>query len=168
MAEIGVTRRTHGGTIDWSAAIWAGVVAGAIFMILEMLMAPMFAGAPTPWAPPRMIAAIGMGQEVLPPPATFDVGVVMVAMIIHFILSIIFAIILAWIIFRLGFGAAIAVGAVFGLVLYLVNFYVLTGIFPWFANARNWVSIFAHIVFGLVAAWWYKSRARLVDEHAVA
>jgi hypothetical protein len=57
----------------------------------------------------------------------------------------------------MGTGAAIAAGAVFGLVLYFVNFYGMTAIFPWFAMARNWVGIFTHIVFGLIAAWVYKS-----------
>jgi hypothetical protein len=39
-----------------------------------MLLAPMFTGAPSSWAPPRAIGAIGLGKEVLPPPATFDRG----------------------------------------------------------------------------------------------
>lgn len=55
-----------------------------------------------------------------------------------------------------GTGAAVAVGLVFGLLLYAVNFYALTAVFPWFANARNWVSIFAHGVFGLVLGMFYK------------
>lgn len=55
---------------------------------------------------------------------------------------------------------ALAVGAGYGLALYLVNFYLFTAVFPWFAMARNWVSVFAHIVFGLVAAWVYLRQAR--------
>lgn len=143
-------------TIDWSAAIWAAVIGGAVFMMLEMIMVPLFMPDGSPWAPPRMIAAIGMGKDVLPPPATFDLMILMVAMVIHFVLSIIFAIILAFIISRFGLGMAILIGAAFGLALYLVNFYGFTAIFPWFAMARNWVSIFAHIVFGAVTAWAYK------------
>ena len=54
---------------------------------------------------------------------------------------------------HLGFGVALAVGAAFGLAPYLINFYGMTALFPWFANARNWVSIFAHVMFGLIAAW---------------
>ncbi len=138
----------------------AGLIAGAVFMMLEMIMVPLFMPDGSPWGPPRMIAAIGMGKEVLPPPATFALMPVMVAMIIHFILSIIFAVILAFIVSRLGLGIALLIGAVFGLVLYFVNFYGFTAIFPWFAMARNWISIFSHIVFGAAAAWAYKALAR--------
>lgn len=60
---------------------------------------------------------------------------------------------------RLGTGAALAVGAAFGLVLYLVNLYAFTAVFPWFAMARNWVSIFAHIVLGVATAWAYRAFA---------
>lgn len=145
--------------IRWSAAVWAGVIAGAVFLVLEMLMVPMFMGG-SPWGPPRMIAAMVMGQEVLPPPGTFALVPVMVAMVIHFALSIVFALVLAAIISRMGTGAALLVGAVFGLALYVVNFYGMTVVFPWFADARNWVSIFAHVVFGLVAAAAYVGLVR--------
>ncbi|MBA3634528.1 MAG: hypothetical protein H0W58_17240 [Acidobacteria bacterium] len=146
--------------MNWKAAILAGLIAGAIFMMLEMIMVPLFLPDGSPWGPPRMIAAIGMGKDVLPPPATFALMPLMVAMVIHFILSIIFAIILAFIVSRFGLGIAVLIGAIFGLLLYLVNFYGFTAIFPWFAMARNWVSIFSHIVFGAVAAWAYKALAR--------
>ncbi len=158
MAKTFTTSESREKTVNWRAAIWAGVIAGAVFMVLEMIMVPVFLGG-SPWAPPRMIAAIVMGQGVLPPPATFDLGILMMAMVVHFALSIIYAIVLAWMIYRLAVGPALVVGAVFGLLLYLVNFYGFTAVFPWFAQARNWVSIFAHIVFGLAAAWSYKALA---------
>jgi uncharacterized membrane protein YagU involved in acid resistance len=158
MAEITVSQRSHATSVDWSAAIWSGVVAGAIFMVLEMMMVPIFLGD-SAWAPPRMIAAIVMGQDVLPPPATFDFGILMVAMVVHFVLSILFAIVLALVIARMSLGTALAVGAAFGLGLYVVNFYGFTALFPWFAMARNWVSIVTHVLFGLIAAWWYHRRA---------
>ncbi len=144
-------------TPNWKAAVWAGLIAGLVFLILEMVMVPLFL-AGSPWGPPRMIGAIALGQSVLPnppPPPTFDFGVVLTAMIIHFILSVAFAVLLAFIISQVGAGMALLVGAVFGLVLYLVNFYGFTAVFPWFAMARNWVSIFTHIVFGALAAWVY-------------
>ena len=57
--------------ISAKAALWAAIIAGIVFMMLEMIMVPVFMGG-SPWGPPRMIAAIGMGKGVLPPPATFD------------------------------------------------------------------------------------------------
>lgn len=142
------------GTINWKAAIWAGIIAGLIFMMLEMLMVSLFQGG-SPWGPPRMIGAIILGKDVLPPPATFDFGVFMVAMMLHLVLSVIYAVIIAYIVKNMSFAVALAVGAVIGLVIYFVNFYIMTGIFPWFANARNWVSAFTHVAFGIGAAWAY-------------
>lgn len=141
-----------------SAAFKAGLIAGLVFLILEMLLVGTV-GGDSPWAPPRMIAAIGMGREVLPPPATFDITIILVAMVIHFVLSIVFALTFARIAtgLRLSRTALLIAGAVFGLVLYFINFYGFTAIFPWFAMARNWISTLAHLVFGLVVAWAYLS-----------
>jgi hypothetical protein len=79
---------------------------------------------------------------------------------VHFVLSVVYVILLGALVSRMGAGAALVAGAVFGLALYLVNFYGFTAVFPWFAMARNWVSVFAHVVFGLVGAWAYKRWAR--------
>ncbi len=144
--------------VRWKAAVWAGLISGVAFVMLEMMLVPLFMGG-SPWGPPRMIAAIAMGKGVLPPPATFDVGVLMAAMAVHLPLSVVFTLILAWIIARFDMGVAVLIGAVFGLILYLVNFYGFTALFPWFAMARNWVSIFSHIMFGIIAAVAYKQLA---------
>lgn len=147
------------GRPDWRAAAWAGIIAGLVFMMLEMLLVPMFMGG-SPWGPPRMIAAIVLGQGVLPPPDTFDAGIMAAAMVVHFALSIVYALILAVLIPLSSRATAGWVGAVFGLVLYLVNFHLFTAVFPWFAMARNWISVFSHIVFGLSAGWAYAALRR--------
>lgn len=140
--------------LSWSAAIRAGLLAGAVFMVLEMVMVPVFLGG-SAWAPPRLIAAIGLGRGVLPPPATFDLTIVLMGLLIHFALSVLFTVVLAVLLPRVGAGAPLLVGALYGLALYLVNFYGFTALFPWFAMARNWVTIVTHLVFGAVAAWAY-------------
>ncbi len=143
------------GTNNMKAAVWAGIIAGLIFLLLEMILVPLALGG-SPWAPPRMIGAIALGKDVLPPPATFDFGVVLVAIVLHLILSIIYAVVIGFVVKSMSLVKAIAVGAVIGLVIYFVNFYIMTGIFPWFAMARNWVSAFSHVSFGIGAAWAYK------------
>ncbi len=147
--------------LDWKAAAWAGIIAGAVFLLLEMVLVGTVGGG-SPWGPPRMMAAMVMGEGVLPPPGTFDLGIVMVAMLIHFPLAIVFGFILGWGISRwkLGLAASIVVGTVFGLLLYFVNFYGLTAIWPWFAMARNLITIFAHAMFGLVLGWVYAAMAQ--------
>lgn len=151
-----LTMRTD---VHWRAAVYAGIIAAIAFALLEMIFVPLIYGA-SPWAPLRMIAAIAMGRDVLPPPGTFDLSVVTVAAIVHLILSIIYAFILALIVTSTGKALAIVIGGVFGLSLYLINFYGFTALFPWFAEARNTVSLLSHIIFGLVLAWAYKALAR--------
>jgi hypothetical protein len=146
--------------IDWRAGIYAGLIAGAVFLILEMGMVWLFMGE-SPWAPPRMIAAIMLGEGVLPmppdKPATFSPGIVATAIVIHFVLSIVYGLLgAASVANRMGYGAALAVGALCGLAIYLINFYpIANAFFPWFAMARNWISIFAHVVFGAVVGAGY-------------
>jgi len=139
---------------DWRAAAISGCVAGAVFLALELL-AIWFAGQ-SPWGAPRMIAAIAVGRGVLAQPATFDLGIVLVALAVHFVLSVIFTFILAVIIAPFNFdsslGMASLAGAVFGGMVYLVNFYGMSDVFPWIVDARSWVSFVSHIVFGVVAA----------------
>lgn len=145
---------------DWRAATWAGVIAGAVFVMMEMLLV-MFFMDQSPWGPPRMIAAMVMGQGVLPPPADFDLGIVMAAMMIHFPLSIVFGLILGWLVHHLKGVSALAIGGIFGLAAYFINFYLIAPVFfPWFADAQNWVSLLSHLVFGLVLGGAYAGMRR--------
>lgn len=151
---------TRFASLNWSAAVWSGLIGGAVFLALEMILVPALLGG-SMWGPPRMIAAIALGPRVLPsppPPPTFDAGVVGAAMILHFALSIVFATVLALGVSRIETGPAIGVGFAFGLVLYFVNFYGFTAVFPWFAQARNGVTLFTHLVFGGSAAAIYKAQ----------
>jgi hypothetical protein len=148
---------------DWRAAVWAGFIAGAVFLVLEMLMVPIFLGG-SAWDPPRMMAAIVLGERVLPMPGQtpppLDATVMLAALGVHFMLSTIYALMLAALVARVSAGPALALGVGFGLLLYVVNFYGFTALFPWFAMARNWVSILSHAVFGLAVAAAYEALAR--------
>lgn len=149
--------------IDRGAAIRAGLIAGIIFMLLEMGLVAT-AGEGSLWGPPRMIAAMLMGDGVLPPPATFDFTIFMVAMVIHLILSVLLALVYALVADRAGWGmgtAAVA-GMVFGLIIYFFNFYAMTVVFPWFAMARGAISIVAHLAFGLVLGYFYRRFSPIV------
>jgi uncharacterized membrane protein YagU involved in acid resistance len=135
---------------DWRATVWAGLIAGVAFLMAEMLMV-MFFMEESPWAPPRMIAAMVLGQDVLPPPADFNLGIVMTAMMIHFMFSIVYGLILGWIVHRLSSANALLIGGIFGLAIYYINFYLIApAAFPWFTQAQNWVSLVSHLIFGLV------------------
>ena len=94
------------------------------------------------------------------PPDTFDVGILGTAVVLPMALAILYGVILAFVVARLDMGAAIAIGMIYGLALYLVNFYVFTKWFPWFADARDWISIFTHLVQGGLWAYLYKALDR--------
>lgn len=143
--------------LNWPAAIAAGIAAGITFLVMEMGLVAATGGAI--WEPPRMMAAIVMGEGVLPPPASYSPGIVAVAMVVHFVLSIIYAIVLAAIFqwWPMPMWLAVGIGALFALVIFVVNFYGFTELaFPWFAMARNWITVVSHLVFGVVLAGSYK------------
>jgi len=146
--------------MDWKAVIWAAVIAGIVFMMLEMVLVATVGGG-SPWGPPRMIAAMVMGEGVLPPPATFEMATMLVAMLVHLTTSVVYAAILGWVISSrgLGLGMSLLVGTLFGLLLYFVNFYLFTSVWPWFAMARGMISIFAHAAYGFTLGWAYHALA---------
>lgn len=103
----------------------------------------------------RLTAALLMGRGVLPPPAGFAADIALVAAAIHFVLSLLYAAMLLPA-RRYPNGWALALGAGFGIVLYGVNLYVFTLVFPWFVVARGGITLTAHVVFGVAAAGAYR------------
>ena len=142
----GIHSETH-----WWAGAFAGIIAGIVFMMLEMALVMMVQGE-SPWGPPHMMAAMVLGKGVLPEPGTyapFSMMIMTVAMMVHMVLSVIYGLIGAWLVHRFDWEWALAIGAVFGLAIYIVNFYMIApAMFPWFEMARNAMSLFSHVVFG--------------------
>lgn len=143
------------GQLDWRAAVLAGVTAGTVFLMLGAILMALMAGASL-LEPPRMVAAIILGRGALQSPQPYSIGNVLVAFVVHFSLAIVLALVLGLIMasFTLdsSMGIASLTGGAFGLAVYLINFYGMTRLFPWFAEARNWASVCDHIAFGIVAA----------------
>lgn len=154
MSKISTVRMRQ--VMDWSAALWAGALAGLIFLLLNIFFVPALVGG-NGWIVLRYTASIIMGAGVLPPPATFGLGILIVALLTHFVLSIVSALLLAFIIHRWGLIVGIAGGALFGLALYFVNFYTLTLLFPWFFAIRSWPLLISHIIFGAAAGGIYEA-----------
>ena len=135
----------------WSTAILAGVIAGTSATLVQVLLwlvstdafpAILFRDA-------RLTAALVLGSSALPPPATFDTGIMLVATLIHFALSVVYAALLARLTSGLENIPALLAGAAFGIALYFINLYGFTAVFPWFAQARDWITLIAHAVFGV-------------------
>jgi hypothetical protein len=150
-------------TPDWVAAGVAGLAAGAVLMVMELFW-PTFSGSSTPWATAHRVAAILIGPDALQTNG-YSLGVVVAALFTHYFLGVAFGMLLSMVIAPMHLDSsnsmALVTGAVFGLLLYLVNFYVVERVFPWFAELRGWSTLVAHLVFGMTAAVLY----RMLERH---
>lgn len=139
-----------GSHISGKALVWSGLAAGAVFLVLELLLTRFVLGM-NPGVLIRMIAAITQGTAMLPPPDSADVSVTLAAVILHFAMSLLYAVVFAFIAKGRSIRASTLIGAVYGLVLYALNFYVFTALlFQWFVEMRHWTAVLSHLVFGAV------------------
>lgn len=144
------------------AGVFAGVAATAAQMLLWWMEAtPVIE---TLLRDARLTAAIVMGRAVLAPEPAWRWDVLVAATGIHFALSLGYAAIALPAVRRLRTRGTLFAGAAFGLAIYIVNLHGFTLLFPWFEVARGWVTIFAHLVFGISLAW----ACRVVDPYAGA
>jgi hypothetical protein len=141
--------------LDRRAALWAGLIAGVVFFVLLCALTAVMVGSP--WVFPRLLAASILGKGVLPPPATFDAGVLLAALGVHLPFSVIFAALIAFVIHRGGMLGGILGGAALGLALYAINFGVLSAFAPWMTILTGWIGAVTHIAFGAVAGGVYEA-----------
>jgi hypothetical protein len=146
-----------GQPVRWRAAVYAGVVAGFLATAVEIALWWAYTDALPDilFRDAHFAAALVFGRGVLSAPASFDWGVMFIATLVHFALSIAYALILSRLIWRLTLYPSLLAGAAFGLVLFAVNMYGFTMVFPWFAVARDWITVAAHLVFGMVTGGVY-------------
>jgi len=144
--------------MNWIRGALAGIIAGAVATGAQVMLWWMFTDdlPHILYRDARFTAAIVMGPAVLPPPSTFDLKVMTVATVIHTGLSVAYSLILVFAIRRLPMTGALLAGLVFGAILYVINLYGMTAIFPWFSAVRDWITIVAHLVFGTCVAAVYK------------
>lgn len=142
---------------DWTVAAVSGFVAGAVLMVLELLWSTIIMDGSL-WQTSHMIAALTLGPDALQS-SDFNLTIVAVALATHYVLGIVLGLILAAVIvpfhFDSSIGMVLLTGAVFGVVVYLFNFYGMVHFFSWFAGMRGWPALLAHIVFGMVSAAMY-------------
>ncbi|MEO7400330.1 MAG: hypothetical protein ABIV07_06120 [Polaromonas sp.] len=142
---------------DWAAAATAGFAAGAVVMVLELLWSTL-ASDRGPWGVSHMVAAIVMGPAVAQS-NDYSLVVVAVALAAHYVLGVVFGVILALILAPFirdsSVGMVSLAGAVFGALLYLLNFHGMTLFFPWFVDWRGTQALVIHLIFGLTVALLY-------------
>lgn len=145
--------------LDWGASGWAGLGAGAAFVLLQTFAGLVFGEGGATEAV-RRLASVALGESALSAVEPFSPLIFFAAAAVHIPLSLIYARVLAALIHGMKTGRALGVGALFGAGLYLVNYYAIAGFFPWFVSARGPAALLSHLVFGLLAAGIYKSLTR--------
>jgi hypothetical protein len=141
--------------MDWSAAVWAGLVAGLLSLLLNSLLSWFAPG--DPWLPVRLIASVVMGPEVLQDTSSNRLLLLLVALPVHLALSIGFACLVALVFHRWGLLVGILGGALFGLALYFINFYTLSFLVPWFYPMGGWILALSHVLYGALAGGVYEA-----------
>lgn len=141
--------------MDWRSAVIAGLVAGVLTMLLWMILLVLFTGGSL-WTPFHHTAAVLLGESVLTPSQAINLQIVITGTVVHLFLSVVYAVILAFIIHRWGFAVGVLGGLLFGLALYLINYYTFSYLYPWFFPLRSWIALVGHLFFGAVAGGLYE------------
>ena len=138
--------------------ILAGIVAGTLSTLAQLLL--WVAAGADAWTlllrDARLTATLALGEAAPSPSAGFDARIMLAATGIHFALSIIYAALLLPVAKRLALLPSLLAGAGFGALLYFVNLYGFTSIFPWFTQARGGITLAVHLVFGMVVMLTYR------------
>lgn len=139
------------------AVLLASIAAGALSTLVQMLLWWMAGedAAALLLRDARLTAALVLGPTVLPPASGGETEILLWASAIHAGLSLFYAALLLPL-RRSRLMPVLLVGAGFGVLLYLVNLYGLTVLFPWFKAARSGATLAAHIAFGVAAMLAYR------------
>jgi len=138
--------------------IIGGIAAGIVFAMFEMIMAVVLNGGDAFFMPLRMIGAIGIGKSALDPASSLATAAV-AGLVIHMILSMMYGVVVAGVLATVrslsrSTASILVVASLAGFALWIVNFFVLAGVFGWnwFPDTQNVaVQFVAHtFMFGTV------------------
>lgn len=141
----------------------AGAIAGLVFAAFEMLASAALMGSHALFMPLRMIGAILLGPTALDPDSSL-VAASVAGVALHMVLSVAFAFGFAALApGGMSTGGLLILGVVFGVSLWVLNFYVIAPLmgWRWFPDQTDpMVQLLAHgVFFGLPVAW-YIARSR--------
>ena len=150
--------RGHGETNRWvRQGLIGGLIAGLIFAMFEMVVAALINGASAFFMPLRMIGAMVLGAEALDPGYSL-ITAGPAGVLVHVVLSALFGAVFGAVV------AAVAAAGLYGLLLWLVNFYVVAPVagWDWFPNGTDEaVQFVAHVVcFGALLGFYLDREAR--------
>ncbi len=145
--------------------VLGGIVAGVSLALFQMMIALVLKGAF--FAPMRMISAVVLGARVLDPSYPLQVAAPLglgIYMVLSLAFAAVFALFMANAVSLAGTpGRRVFCGAVYGFVLWIMNYYVIATFlhWTWFAQQTDpfWQGFFAHVfVYGAVLGWFMKQR----------
>jgi len=136
----------NGRRIQWGPAIGAGFIPGAILLIVPR---------GSPWSSLTFFSPVIMGRTA-PPGVELPLAMLY---LIHLLVSIIYGLIIAGVVAGLRIERAIVAGGLAGLVLYVINFGIVSAFWPGWCGGEVTV-VFTHIVFGLITAGAYRGLLR--------
>jgi hypothetical protein len=142
--------------MDLRAAVLAGLIAGAIFLLALMVGYWLVTGS-SPWAINHFIAAVVLGRSALESVDSFSLPVLLVSVIVHMVYSLLLTLLIAFIFHRWGILMGIFGGALMGAAFYFISFYVLGTLFASLYAAQGWPMLLGHILFGALAGGIYEA-----------
>ena len=161
--------RGHGETNRWvRQGLIGGLIAGLIFAMFEMVVAALINGASAFFMPLRMIGAMVLGAEALDPGYSL-ITAGPAGVLVHVVLSALFGAVFGAVVAAVpavarSTGALVAAAGLYGLLLWLVNFYVVAPAagWDWFPNGTDEaVQVVAHVVcFGALLGFYLDREAR--------
>jgi hypothetical protein len=132
------------------AAVEAILFAAILFLFAEMLISPYRISTYL-----QACASFVLANHVYSP--TFSIPLLLaMGLVVHFILSTAYGIALLSVIHNWGIGSATIAGAIFGHLLYFINYHGLDYLFPLFTNLRSWETCLNLTLFGANLALVYK------------
>jgi hypothetical protein len=142
-------------------AVVAGIIGGLIFAAFEVVATAVMMGPDAAFMPLRMIGGIALGAQALDPSYPL-VNAAVAGVLVHMVLSIAFAIVFAAIVpVTVSSGTLTLLGMGFGIVLWIVNFFVIAPVagWNWFPEQTNpIVQFLAHSLFFGCPVGWYLGR----------
>jgi hypothetical protein len=131
-------------------AVEAILFSSIIFLIAEMLISPYRISTYL-----QACASSVLANHVYSP--AFSLSLLFAAgLAVHFIVSTAYGIALISVIHNWGIGSATFAGAIFGHLLYFINYHGLDYLFPLFTNLRSWETCLNLTLFGANLALVYK------------
>lgn len=151
-------------TISWKGVIWAGLLAGLGFIILQMLLLALLTQHSL-WTQPRLISTLALGPGAAPPPENFDLAIVAVGLLVHFVLSLLLALALGAALSLTGADlvASVVGGAIFGMLVYVGGYYVFPALFPALEQGRSAITLFNHLLYGAALGGIYRAISAPVE-----